>query len=770
MIKLKYFLTLFLLGYSLLAQPNPIDISVVPNPAYVRSGKGVFEFNSDTKWVVESESQKEILLPLLNRFRIAANFQFIPDSVQAGLGNKVVFKSNKALPAEAYNLSINKESIILEASGESGFYYGITTLMQLLPSDIFSHQLISDVNWQVPCLKIEDTPRFEYRGFMLDVSRYFMPKEDLLDIIDYLALHKINYLHLHLVDDNGWRLEIKKYPELTDIGAWRADRYNYFSARQNPVEGEPKTVGGFYSQEDIKEIVSYAAHRQIEVVPEIEMPAHTISSLAALPHLTCPVVEEPVNVLPGIGGSQSSVIYCAGNDSVFTFLEDVIDEVIEMFPSEYIHIGGDEAWKDNWEKCPRCQATIKEEGLHDEEELQAWFVNKMSNYIRQNGKKVMGWDELTNGEIPEGATIFGWRGMGEHALKAADQGHPFIMTPARALYFIRYQGPQWFEPFTYFGDNTLRDVYEYEPSGEMTGAQYQYLKGIQACLWSEFVSSPEEAQYLVFPRLAAFSEIAWSPEDAKDWKGFLTRLDHLTGIYEKKGIGYSKYSMFNLYHTVSPQDGDLKVELSCIRPDVEIRYNIGHARPTGESQLYQGPFTIREGQVVSAATFQNGKLKGRVLRLNPRFNKATGHKVVSSEPNSNVITNGLLGSEKMTDGEYVDLYDCGGEFVIDLEQIQSFKKVGLSFLNNYGRSVHLPSSATIFVSKNGNIYQEVASRELAFRERISEGIKHHVLWFNFNETDGRFLKIKLGATGIMPDGHVLEHKPGRIAFDEVFVE
>ncbi|RCW37630.1 beta-N-acetylhexosaminidase [Marinilabilia salmonicolor] len=761
---------LFIAFFALLSQNQTAQINVVPVPREVTMHPGVFRFDGNTRWVTENMTQEKLLADYLEYFRVSANIGYRPESGRENMKNAVVFRTNNGLPDEGCLLDVKNNVVRLEASSTSGFQYGMNTLMQLLPPEIYSSKWEKDIEWEVPAVTIKDYPRFSYRGFMLDVARKFMPKEHVLKIIDYLSLHKINYLHLHLVDDNGWRLEIKEYPELTDVGAWRADRYNYFSARQNPVDGEPTPVGGYYSQKDIRDIVAYAANKQIEVIPEIEMPAHTVSSLSAFPHLTCPVVEGPINVLPGIGGDLSSVIYCAGNDSVFSFLEDVIDEVTQLFPSEYIHIGGDEAWKDNWEKCPLCQNRIKEEGLEDEEALQAWFVNRIGDYIRSKGKKVMGWDELTNGKIPEGATILGWRGDGRHALKAADQGFPFIMSPAIPFYFIRYQGPQWFEPFTYFGNNTLRDVYNYEPSDDMNSGQFNLLKGVQACLWSEFIDDPEEAEYMIFPRLAAFSEVAWSNPENRNWDQFLPRLDHLTEIYDHLGVNYASKSMFNLFHSVRPLDGNLEIDLSCIRPDVDVRYTTDGDEPDASSTIYDAPFEVEDGEIVRAASFVGAERKGEILTLNLRYNKATGASVMSEEHNAGVLTNGLLGSEKLTDGEYVDLYNRGGEFVIDLGKKKSFSKVTFSFLNNYGRAVHLPSEIQVSVSENGRKYRLVVDRKLSEHERLSEGIKHEMVGFNLDQVNAQYVKILLKATGIMPEGHVLENDPGRIGFDEVRVE
>ena len=715
---LKRYITLVLVAVTCIMARG---INVIPKPNRYTENQQVFYFNDRTRWVADNENVEVLLSELFENFRVVANFQY---KVELGIDkgtNNVIFKTNSNLKSEAYTLNVDHNRITIEASGYKGFHHAVQTLLQLLPLEFYQNRLIDDFNWPVQGVTINDAPRFGYRGFMLDVSRYYMPKKELFKLIDQLSFHKINYLHLHLVDDNGWRLQIKKYPELTDIGAWRVERKSFFSMRKNPVCGEPRQVGGYYTQSDMRKIIAYAQQKCIEIIPEIEMPAHTLSSLAAFNNLCCPVVDKPIDVLPGIGGSHSSIIYCAGNDSVYAFLEDIIDEVCNLFPSEYIHIGGDEASKDYWEKCPLCQQRIKKEGLACTEELQGYFINRMASYIKQKGKRVMGWDELTNSAIPEGTTIMGWRGMGQAALKAADQKHPIIMTPAKALYLIRYQGPQWFEPYTYFGNNTLKDVYTYDPLDYMTAKQADYLKGIQACLWTEFVSSPEDAEYLIFPRLAAFAESAWTNPERKNWAEFIPRMDTLNFIYQFKDIHYA-HSANNLFHTVKPLNGKLQVSLKCIRPDVEIRYTLDGTEPTSESLLYKQSFIIQQQQKPRAAAFKNGQCIGEVLTLNCQWNLATGKPVESKSPGAFLLTNGLLGSEKNTDGEYIDLYNKDGEFVIDLLQPTEFSELTLHTVNNSGGAVHLPGFIEIAASEDGNKYNSLSKKYLNQYECFETGI------------------------------------------------
>lgn len=418
------------------------DIPLVPRPAHLVPGSGNYLFSDKTVFVVENEEQATVAASLISRFTNAAGFtpKLVVGATEKG---DVRFVTDASLKSEAYSLEVSPKEIIIKASGDKGFFYALQTIRQLLPASI-ERESLSDKKdkWSIPAMNVQDEPRFEYRALLLDASRFFIPKENVLRIIDCMSMLKINKLHFHLTDDNGWRIEIKKYPRLTEVGAWRVDRMDVpFPARRNPKPGEPTPIGGFYSQKDIKEMVAYAAERQIEIVPEIDMPAHSNAALTAYPKLACPVVKDYIGVLPGLGGRNSEIIFCAGNDSVFTFLQNVMDEIMELFPSRYIHIGGDEAQKTHWKKCPLCQARMKKEGLANEEDLQGYFMQRISDYVRSKGREVIGWDELTNSSfLPEGSIILGWQGYGKAALKAAEKGHRFIMTPARIMYLIRYQG------------------------------------------------------------------------------------------------------------------------------------------------------------------------------------------------------------------------------------------------------------------------------------------------------------------------------------------
>lgn len=684
----------------------------------------------------------------------------------------VCLVTDATLKSEAYKLEITIKKITIRASDLQGFYYALQSIRQLLPSAIESEQVTENVDWTVPALTITDQPRFGYRGLLVDVARFFSPKENLLRIIDCMAMLKLNKLHLHLVDDNGWRIEIKKYPLLTEIGSCRVDRPGKtFPERRNPRQGEPTVEKGFYTQDEIREIVRYAQERHIEVIPEIEMPAHSNAALAAYPLLSCPVVDKFIGVLPGLGGNHADVIFCAGNDSVFTFLQDILDEVLELFPSKYIHLGGDEARKTHWEECPLCQTRMKAESLENTEELQGYFMARVARYVQNKGREVIGWDELTNARIPEGSIILGWQGYGQAALKAAELGHRFIMTPARILYLIRYQGPQWFEPITYFGNNTLKDVYDYEPvQKDWTPQAASLLMGVQACMWTEFCNSPADVDYLLFPRLSALAEVAWTKPARKNWASYLKAMDHFNEHLAAKGIVYAR-SMYNIQQIVTPKEGRLQVELDCIRPDVQVRYTMDGSVPTAQSPLYTKPLMLTEAKTIKAATFAGNEQLGQMLELPVIWNKATAKPVKSAGTGDlYMLTNGIRGSQKYTDLEWCSWMKSDTvTFTLDLKKPELVNKLTLGSITNYGMAVHKPAEIEVWISGDDKEYRKVGECSYTKNEIFREGVFREDIPFEIG-TEARYVRVVARGAGDCPFTHVRPGQEVRIYFDEIIIE
>lgn len=746
-------------------------ISIVPCPESVTPGTGNFTFSGKTDFAVENEEQAEIARSFSALFTRAAGFT--PRVKVGEKKGKITFLTDPSLKSEAYHLEITPKRMMVKASDVKGFFYALQTIRQLLPATIESTTVADDsTDWTIPAVTIKDEPRFGYRGLMVDVVRFFTPKENLLRIIDCMGMLKINTLHLHLVDDNGWRIEINKYPLLTEIGSRRVERPGKsFPERHNARQGEPTVEKGFYTQEDIREIVAYAAQHQIEVIPEIEMPAHSNAALAAYPLLACPVVDKFIGVLPGIGGTHADVIFCAGNDSVFTFLQDVIDEVIGLFPSKYIHLGGDEAWKTHWKECPLCQARMRQEGLEDEEALQGYFMARMSKYVQSKGKEVMGWDELANTRIPDGAIIFGWRGFGQAAVKAAEQGHRFVMTPARVMYLIRYQGPQWFEPLTYFGNNTLKDVYTYEPiQKEWSPEVRSLLMGVQASMWTEFCNKTEDVEYQIFPRLAALAEVAWTQPRHKNWKNFLSAMDQFNEHLSEKGIVFAR-SMYNIQHTVNPVNGKLQVNLECERPDVEIRYTVDGSEPTAESLLYRDKLMSGSAQTIKCATYRDGRQMGKTLTLPLVWNKATAKPILGNKQAEKILVNGVRGSLRQSDFEWCSWESSDSvAFTIDLQKKQPIRSVSVGCITNYGMAAHKPADMEVWISNDNRDYHKVSDKQFTDKEIFREGTFKDDVVFELNDESARYVRIIAKGAGPCPATHVRPGQEARIYFDEVIIE
>ena len=477
--------------------------------------------------------------------------------------------------------------------------------------------------------------------------------------------------------------------------------------------------------------------------------------------------------MTGIGGRNADIIFCAGNDDSFRFLEGVIDEVAELFPSQYIHLGGDEAAKTHWNKCPRCQARLKREHLPDTEELQGWFMKRMCEYVRSKGKQPMGWDELTNSTLPDSVIIYGWQGLGNAALKAARQGHRFIMTPARVLYLIRYQGPQWFEPRTYFGNNTLADVYNYNPIKEdWTPEMASLLMGIQGSLWTEFCKTDADVEHQLFPRLAALAEAAWLQPERKSWERFLTGLDHTVEAWNAMGI-HSARSMYNIDHTALPDNGHIRVALSCIRPDMTIRYTTDGTEPTFASAAYSDTLSFYGPVTLSAATFTaDGTRMGQVLSLPLSFNKATGKRVTATPSADRLytLTNGLRGSDRHSDFEWAGWHNADFALTVDLGEPTAIRRVSIGSVTNYGMGVVRPATVELLLSADGETFRPAGRINYEKDTIFAPGIFLSDNSFEGLNEEARFVRIAATNPGPCPEGHVRPDLKTWVYMDELIVE
>jgi len=508
-----------LFGLGMQAQTKN-DLNLVPLPAKMKINPGQFVIRSNTSIVLSADNQdmQNAVAVFNNRLNRAAGFRLQVTTTPSS-SNAIVCKLNPAIPnAEGYKLSVQKDLITLEAQTPQGIFYGMQTLRQLLPFQI-ERPFLSNTSWTVPCADIEDEPRFVHRGLMLDCCRHFMPKEFVMKFIDMLAYHKMNTFHWHLTDDQGWRIEIKKYPKLTQIGAFRNRTLEGRYTSPDKRKWDNTRYGGFYTQDDIKEVIEYAKKRFVTIIPEIEMPGHAMAALASYPELSCTGGPFEVEGLWGIFND----IYCP-KDETFTFLENVLSEVIDLFPSKYIHIGGDEAPKVRWKNCAHCQALIKKEGLKDEHELQSYFIKRIEKFVESKGRQIIGWDEILEGGLAPNATVMSWRGE-SGGIEAAKQNHDVIMTPTNYLYLDYYQADPKTQPLSIGGFVPLWKVYGYNPiPSELTPVEAKHILGVQGNLWTEYISTTDHVEYMILPRGAAVAEIGWSPQSKRDYTDFKQRM------------------------------------------------------------------------------------------------------------------------------------------------------------------------------------------------------------------------------------------------------
>jgi hexosaminidase len=587
-------------------------ISIIPRPQSLQPQRGHFEINPKTTIYIDpDDAELRLLAGMLadqvahltgNKLKIAA---------AAGAQKKknaiILTKRNAAdsLGKEGYSLFVGRENILVQAPQGNGIFYGLQTIYQLLPAE---KPALANTSVSIPAVTIHDSPRFGWRGMMLDVGRYFYPVDFIKKFIDYMAIHKLNTFHWHLTEDHGWRIEIKKHPRLTEIGASRLG--TQVNSREQ-IDYRPHS--GYYTQEQIKDVVAYAAARYVNVIPEIEMPGHAMAALVAYPELSC--TGGPFQMLLQWGIQDE--IFCAGNDKTFALLEDVLSEVAELFPSPIIHIGGDEAPKARWKACAKCQARIKAEGLKDEHELQSYFIKRIENFLLTKNRKLIGWDEILEGGLAPNASVMSWRGI-KGGIAAAKQHHNVVMTPTDFLYLDYYQGDPSLEPKAIGGLLPLEKVYNYEPvPAELTKAEAKYIIGTQGNVWSEYIHSPEKVEYMAFPRAAALAEVAWTAPKLKNWEDFLLRMEQQYKRYDALDINYSK----SAYNVLVEVKGDAAAKHAVIALKTGyhqplVYYTVDGKEPTLESLKYTTPFKILNPSVIKAAAFRDGQRVGEITVRN----------------------------------------------------------------------------------------------------------------------------------------------------------
>lgn len=518
-----------------------IPVEIIPQPFIIKQKEGNYVLGMESKIFINTKDYEVKSVANYFERKVSGHIDFEFNTVLKsnrstdvdGLHFILNGTPDKELGTEGYKLDIDK-SIVIRANTPAGLFYGMISLLQLLPVDIHKTSGEEKIDLIVPKVSIVDKPRFPYRGMHLDVCRHFFQVSTIKKYLDMMAMHKLNTFHWHLTEDQGWRIEIKKYPNLTSVAAERNE--TIVEKNFDPYIGDSTIYRGYYTQDEIREIVAYAADRHITVIPEIEMPGHSLAALAAYPELSC--AGGPFEV--GTKWGVFEDIYCAGNDSVFSFLENVLLEVIDLFPSQYMHIGGDEAPKSRWEKCNLCQKRMREEGLETEHELQSYFIKRIEKFLNEHGKNLIGWDEILEGGLAPNATVMSWRGM-QGGIDAAKQGHDVIMTPGSHMYFDHYQGKEEDEPLAIGGFTTLEKVYEFEPVPvELTDDEAKHILGPQANLWTEYIPDEKQLEYMYLPRMSALSEVAWTTKENKNLEDFAKRMVRQYVFFENMGYNFRK--------------------------------------------------------------------------------------------------------------------------------------------------------------------------------------------------------------------------------------
>lgn len=581
-------------------------ISVIPQPMYLRADDGSFCIDKDTKIVIDEPTEEMLRIAgfLNEKLSKAAGFEL--EVLQGGPMPKENFIAflNAGMPTENYVINVVPGSVLVDYGDGAGAFYALQTLFQLLPTEIYSQELQKRVEWTVPCCNIEDKPRFKYRGMHLDVCLHYFDFEFLKKYIDIMAAHKVNRFHWHLTEDQGWRLEIKKYPLLTEKGQWRKETV-VGSLKSGVYDGTPH--GGYYTQEQVKELVKYAADRYVTIIPEIELPGHALAAIACYPELSCGL-EDHYETATKWGVFKQ--VYCT-KESTFKFLEDVFDEVFELFPSELIHIGGDECPKASWKKCPHCQSMIKKHGLKDEFELQSWFVTRMEKYINSKGRQIIGWDEILQGGLAPNAKVMSWLGE-EGGIKAAQQHHEVVMSPHQKYYLDYWQADPYSEPLAMGQLTTLRTMYDYEPvPSVLTSEEAKYIIGVEGCVWTEYMPTPARVEYMAWPRMCAIAETGWTRK-GKDWDGFTRRLEKHFDRLDGMEVGYCDafYNPLIIFHKDTQHN--MVVSMTVDAPDAKIHYTLDGSKPTVDSPVYDKPFSINRSQIVTAMAVRDGRQIGNI--------------------------------------------------------------------------------------------------------------------------------------------------------------
>lgn len=749
------------------------QLSIIPQPVKMERRSGIFLLGNNTRIVVAPASAD--LTPVAEYFasfsRQSAGLE-LSISPEPRAGNEIEFILDKGIAGEeAYRLEVGQAKISIKASAPAGAFFAVQTLRQLLPASFeTAGRSAEQLSWTVPAVLIEDAPRFPYRGMHLDVGRHFFPVEFIKRYIDLLAMHKFNRFHWHLTEDQGWRIEIKKYPKLQEIAAWRKETLvGHYSDQPHKFDG--KRYGGYYTQDEVREVVRYAAERHITVIPEIELPGHSLAALSAYPELAC--TPGPFEAATKWGIFED--VYCP-KEETFEFLENVLTEVIALFPSEYIHIGGDECPKTRWKSCAHCQALIQKEGLKDEHELQSYFIRRIERFLNSKGRQIIGWDEILEGGLAPNATVMSWRGI-RGGIAAAKQGHKVIMTPTSHCYLDYYQDISPSEPLAIGGYLPLEKVYSYEPvPEELTPEEARFILGAQGNVWTEYIPTTEKVEYMAFPRAIAIAELTWTPKEKKNFNDFAVRLARHFERLDAYQVNYAR-SLYGIKAEMAPQgSGKVAVSLSTVHPTGRIRYRTDDGQMNNQSSLYEEPVILDRPVILYAAVYEEGREVSPLFTMRFEPHLAAGQRVTVNplpSPSYNLggpqaLVNGVSGSDtRYGDREWLGWSGKDVEAAIDLGAVMPVAQVQMRFFNGPGQWIYLPRGVEVWVSADGQKYKR-AGRFVRFPQDTKERTFSTGIALK-KKTQARYVRVQVQRHGIIAEGRQGAGHEAWLFLDEIRV-
>ncbi len=733
-------------------------IAIIPMPVEMSTSGSSYTFTTPLTIGSQGAQDAAYLNEATAYYTKELSKRFAGEITNAGDSNQgdITLKHDSQLPEEGYSLQVSSNGIEVTSSSYAGAAYALQSILQLMPAEVYSYeQQKSGTSFELPGVEIKDSPRFGWRGMHLDCSRHFFPIDSVYRYIDYMAMNKMNRFHWHLTDDQGWRMESKRYPLLNEKAAWRVDRTDTVWDSRKPIDrskGEEATYGGYYTQEEIKALTAYAKERGIMVIPEIEMPGHTSEVFAAYPELSCLGTDQEVTP-GGYYPKTMPTCFCAGNEDTFTFLENILSETMELFPeAEYIHIGGDEVDKTFWENCPKCAKRMREEGLKDTHELQSYFIKRIEKFMNSKGVPIIGWDEILEGGLAPNATVMSWQGIAG-GIAAARAGHDVIMTPNSHLYFDYYQNTPEAEPRAIGGFITTKRVYGYEPIPEaLTAEEGKHILGVQGNLWTEYILHFSGVEYMTLPRMMAVAEVGWTPQEMKNWDDFSRRLSVNSKRLAAMGANYHPGStVVDFATSYDKESKTFNIEMISEIYGAEIHYTTDGSEPTTASTLYTEPITIDKTSDIRAIIALDGKSISKIPSLRTiGYHKAVGKSVSYTHKPSDAyngnngaatLIDGFSGTERHNDGFMQGFNSADFDATIDLGEITEITKVTPSFMQSVGTWIYLPREVIVSVSDDNKTWHEIGRATHDFDPNKVQVVRHKFEISAPSGTKNRYVRV-----------------------------